>query len=1501
MVAQSSIFPIFLRSEYREDANGIPKFISRIQQAAKISEAELGRVGAALNKALAAPRTGSGSLDLGVGQLREQIKAQEQAAAAAREVQQALLAVANATGKFNGALTPTINAYRDLAKAKDADAASSRAQLSTLQAVEAELEKGTRAVQARLAAEQGLANFRKTANINDGAARIVAGQGAVDRAALSGATLDGVLGRVNRNANPEVAQQRAREAAESEKVAAAARQQAAAMAELVQAEAAAATGSKLLQAIYRGTALELNNVTSAQDRTAKSARESAAAFQQAFDAQEKAAKDAAAAVREQAEALAALRAAINPAAASQQEFNQKVAFAQAALDRGELSQQEYARAVQLAASALRQAGQAEVAAAAARNGFTVATKAGTTARGNVINSIRAERTAFTQLGQQLTDVGIQYQLGTSALTIMTQQLPQAAFALSGLSDSANKTKAAIGGVAAFIAGPYGGAIVLATALLGPFIVKMIEAGTAAESTARSVEELVAEKVKAAAEARNGALAEDAFRLSLDGVTESIRKNREALQELNAVKRTAAELALQNSQRIFAEATILQFNTQQQLINAQALLQAQIARASGPGEGNERAALGLEARADRVQQLLENFVSGSQALVEAQQAIRKAQVGVAIDEGLAGEEGRIKRRYAELIDNLREEASARGLNRDQIRAEAAALKAREDAEIGALRKTGRDGSAAAKRREIREQEQLAKFGESAAEQIQRINERFDEQPRLIDQASQATRQLDELIADLEKRKPANFEKLIEDAERAKGVIDDALVRPFEQLRQESENRVAIERALAAGREDEAAALQEIFRLEQQRGPLTKQEKEDVEDIVRLERERITYLRDQQALFQAQLDVVQTVRRDLTDLLSGRSNDFFKNFRQALQDLQGQRLFEDLFGQAFRDIEEQLRGNTPQGRANAAYTAEVNKTAETTGRLETSLDGLTSAVDGARDKLLGDFDGTFGGAANDNTISSSAGALASIAAFVAQQSGIGTGITVAGNRNRLNETKIARASTKDIADQISKATVTGFLEPLRDVLGDKFFNGLAGVLGNVLSAYVRGGEAGAVFEGLSQAANAFGAEGLGAAFSQASAGAAVGTQVAGISRALGLGGSTTGAQIGGALGSFAGPIGTVVGAIAGNIIGGLLKATKRGSATIGNVAGELGIVSTRGNSRSRIEQSTGLAGSALDAIENIAAQLGANVDAARGSVSIGVRDDNIRVDTSGRGITRTRNGAIDFGDDAEAAVRAAVLDLIQDGVITGLRAAESRLLEAGDDIEEALRDVLTFRSVFDRLQEIKDPLGFAITSLNREFEGLIDLFERAGASTEEFASLEELYNLERARAIQDATDRVAGSLKQLLADLTIGDSGLSLRDRRSNALGQFNSLAARVASGDSSAFDDFADVSQQLLDIERQLFGSTQSYFDRLAEITRLTEAAIADQTNVVSIGSGAPSPFAERDAVVSSIDVQTTEVTGWLRTINDTLITLNSGAGFAPIAVNSGGRSSLPFPTSVANF
>ncbi len=92
-----------------------------------------------------------------------------------------------------------------------------------------------------------------------------------------------------------------------------------------------------------------------------------------------------------------------------------------------------------------------------------------------------------------------------------------------------------------------------------------------------------------------------------------------------------------------------------------------------------------------------------------------------------------------------------------------------------------------------------------------------------------------------------------------------------------------------------------------------------------------------------------------------------------------------------------------------------------------------------------------------------------------------------------------------------------------------------------------------------------------------------------------------------------------------------------------------------------------GGILDAIFQIADQLGGGVDASRGRVSFGMRKDSFRVDPTGRGITKIGNGAVDFGSDQEAAIRFAIQDLIKDGVITGISQASQNLLQRGGDLE------------------------------------------------------------------------------------------------------------------------------------------------------------------------------------------------------------------------------------------
>lgn len=251
---------------------------------------------------------------------------------------------------------------------------------------------------------------------------------------------------------------------------------------------------------------------------------------------------------------------------------------------------------------------------------------------------------------------------------------------------------------------------------------------------------------------------------------------------------------------------------------------------------------------------------------------------------------------------------------------------------------------------------------------------------------------------------------------------------------------------------------------------------------------------------------------------------------------------------------------------------------------------------------------------------------------------------------------------------------------------------------------------------------------------------------IGGALGkVAGDAIGKTIGGTLGKALGPLGSIAGGLLGGALGSLLSGTPKGSATIGNVNGSLGVSATAGNSQSRIAAASKSANAIIDSLESIASQLGATIDPSKGSVSIGIRKGSFRVDPTGKGATKLKKGAIDFGEDAEAAAYYAMMDLIKDGVLQGLRAGTENLLRNADDLEAGLAKALKFENVFKDLASLKNPMQFALDELTREFDGLRKIFAEAGASAEEYAQLEELLTLKREEAIEraqrDAIDKIS----------------------------------------------------------------------------------------------------------------------------------------------------------------
>ncbi|MEP6868704.1 MAG: DnaB-like helicase N-terminal domain-containing protein [Novosphingobium sp.] len=184
----------------------------------------------------------------------------------------------------------------------------------------------------------------------------------------------------------------------------------------------------------------------------------------------------------------------------------------------------------------------------------------------------------------------------------------------------------------------------------------------------------------------------------------------------------------------------------------------------------------------------------------------------------------------------------------------------------------------------------------------------------------------------------------------------------------------------------------------------------------------------------------------------------------------------------------------------------------------------------------------------------------------------------------------------------------------------------------------------------------------------------------------------------------------------------------------------------------------------------------------------------------------------------------------------------LLASGKDLQAALTKAVSFESVFTRLKAYTDPVGAALDTLDKEFGKLKSIFTEASASTQEYADLEKLYGLERAKAVKAATDQILSSLTSLYDQLTVGNSALSLSDRKSAAQANYQPLAARVAAGDTSAYDAYSSAATALLDIERQISGSQSDYFTLLDQVTSLTKGAIDGQTTIATASANRDNPF-----------------------------------------------------------
>lgn len=889
-----------------------------------------------------------------------------------------------------------------------------------------------------------------------------------------------------------------------------------------------------------------------------------------------------------------------------------------------------------------------------RTGIQMTAYAGTSRR--VADSQRAVQQASIQAGQQLQDVAISLYSGQRAGVVFAQQLPQLSYALSGLAGQSNKTLDRIGKFATFLSGPWGLAVGLGVGVLATMVSKLWETGDA---------------MKAAEMASNGlGSAQSALGQMFDLTTGKLKAQNEMLR-MN-IQLTAMNLR--------AEAMEAKVKAEAGLTDAGQYSWMYWFQGGEDGQpGAARTVRNTVAR-HKLEGVMSGTLDGSDVLKWAEKAdfsrldIDRAEYVAAVR---AAFEARAKEGMADKIDLTMKS----GKLADEFRT--------PDTKKPKKPKSDSD-------KELREARAIEDAVTSAADAVANLRGQFDAAPKDIDKTAKASLELESILTDIDRRakdgkltkaqkeKDAETRALIEDAQ--KKLLPEFLQRPITDRIKGADKELQIQRLLLQGREEEADLLRDQHDLMRQLGVDTKEQLDDELkkrgitkdqlDLLRSQREQIEINNRAQARLDravrssgAKLRELDRAQESLTRAIADLPNDargalkgLAASLRQQINDIIAARIADNIFGDLFAKLDAEIRGKKPIDAATKNYV-------DSTVKASTALIDLTSNILRASAAM--------GGVPNDNVLSAG-----KVAKEVVEKAA-----------------DIAAKSLEEAYDPNGEIVVTA---PTRKKNGaaDEAAEALktsARSLKAIAKSIMEGG-----FYGQAASSLVFGKQG-----------SSLGSFVGGaIGKSLGekfLGKGLESIMSG--LGGAAGPIGAIAGGLLGSVVGGLFKKSPRGYATIGGSNGELGIVGQGGNSKSARKAGVQAADATLDTLDRIAEALGGSYDASRGSVSIGRSGDSWHVDTTGRGRLKKKQGGIDFDDDYEAAVRFATMDLIKDGVLTGLRASTQRLLQAGKELDAALQKALDFESVFTRLKEYRDPVGAAMDTLDKEFTRLKKIFDEA----------------------------------------------------------------------------------------------------------------------------------------------------------------------------------------------
>lgn len=1071
--------------------------------------------------------------------------------------------------------------------------------------------------------------------------------------------------------------------------------------------------------------------------------------------------EASAEAKRLADAMDEADKSIDKLAAAQSRAKTATAAAKAEYAAGAITQREYnARLLETKTGlALFEAGH--------RNTVTALKQAQGALAGAKVSTGQAAA-GYQNFGRQVQDVAVQLQGGANIGTIIAQQGGQ-------IADAVAQMGGRFAGLASFLAGPWGAALIVGTGLLVDLGVELYKSADAADANAKSLDEVrLASTGLSEAQSVLGGM--------FDLVTGKLKDQNDVLR-FN-ITLTALKLRAQASEER-ANASKVNASFSQGAIGL-SFGQKALGAIGVPVGG----ALGREQQVrDIVADLRRGSIDGAAALKRA--------------EGL--DFSGLKVTKAEFLQAIVDGVSAPGKDRIADRIEQS-LKAgvldpalrRADTDRGG-RAGPRDRSAA-----------RAEYSEDIGKRIADITGQFSDLPTAVSRAEKALRQLDDISSDLAARPlTPNVKALTDEIGKAKAVINDSLNKPFNDYIEQAREAAEIDRLLVAGREDEARALQIVLDKQRQQGPLQREQLEAILETVRAQRQMDLVLRDQRELIDANINAVRDFRASLVgtvaDALRGRLSveRILASIGNSYVNILSQKVVESLFGDTLRKLEAQASGADKVDAAGNRIAASldnggkaVDDFAAIVARASATIDGgrtggssvgsLTEVASGVAGSLGSFFDKITAGLAAKVAQSASGGVPEATGDEIVVTASKGKKVDLSGTASLLFG--MVEKTVGDLGLRIP----AGVSQSIKDALGR-----LEQSLPQALQGAFTGGAASRII---------LGDKGVGGSIGSAIGGALggkIGEQV------LTKGLTAVGGKL---LGSFAGPIGSALGGVLGGLIGGVFKKTKSGGASIGlNAQGQAGVTGTAGNSADLKKTASGYAGTVVSALDQIAQALGA--DLGNFSVAIGKRSSGyIKVDSTGNAAATTakKRGAniIYDGKDEGEAIMAALADAIGDGAIKGVSAAVQKALKSSTDVDKAVKEAL-------KVQQVELTIG----GIGAEMEKAFKDFERQAAERLRIArqygfdvtKLEAVNAKDRLKLSERLLKEQVGSLQDLITELTSGSlfEGSAV-DLRAKLLEQIATVRSQAAAGEEGAADKLSQLLQQLNTVSRDAFGTTGGF-------------------------------------------------------------------------------------------